>query len=260
MIVLEGVNKSFANTLVIRNLDLRIARGEAVALVGPSGCGKSTVLRLILGLTRPDAGSVRFAGVPLEAQSMLEVRRRTGYVIQDGGLFPHLTARGNATLMARELGWSEARCEARVATLGTLTHFPPDALDRLPTELSGGQRQRVALMRALMLDPDVLLLDEPLGALDPLIRFDLQRDLREVVRRLGKTVVLVTHDLAEAAFLGDRLVLLRAGEVVQQGLLSELIARPADTFVARFVAAQAPPHGAEKLASSAAAPVVASSP
>jgi osmoprotectant transport system ATP-binding protein len=161
-----------------------------------------------------------------------------GYVVQDGGLFPHLTARGNIVLMARYLGWQRPRLAARVAELAALTRFPADALDRYPAQLSGGQRQRVGLMRALMLDPAALLLDEPLGALDPLIRSDLQADLREVFRQLGKTVVLVTHDLAEAAFFADRIVLLRDGRVVQQGSLDDLWTRPADPFVTHFIQAQ----------------------
>lgn len=238
MIALEAVNKSFADQPVIRGMDLAVGRGESVALVGPSGCGKSTVLRLILGLVRPDSGIIRFDRQALTGADLASVRQRTGYVIQDGGLFPHLTARGNATLMARETRWQPEVIARRLAELAELTRFPLDGLDRYPTELSGGQRQRVALMRALMLDPDVLLLDEPLGALDPLIRFDLQRDLRAIIRRLGKTVVLVTHDLAEAAYLGDRLVLLREGAIVQQGRLADLQAAPASAFVSRFVAAQ----------------------
>jgi osmoprotectant transport system ATP-binding protein len=142
--------------------------------------------------------------------------------------------------MARHLGWPAERIDARVAELAALTRFPVEALRRHPSQLSGGQRQRVALMRALLLDPEVLLLDEPLGALDPLIRADLQRDLREVFRALGKTVVLVTHDLAEAAFFADRIVLLRDGALVQEGTLADLLERPADPFVTRFVRAQRP--------------------
>jgi osmoprotectant transport system ATP-binding protein len=166
------------------------------------------------------------------------VRLRTGYVIQDGGLFPHMTARGNLTLMARHLGWDRMRIDTRVRELTELTRFPADGLDRYPLELSGGQRQRVGLMRALMLNPDALLLDEPLGALDPLVRADLQTELRDIFRALGKTVVLVTHDLGEAAFFADRIALLRDGHIVQQGSAADLWHRPADPFVTRFVQAQ----------------------
>jgi osmoprotectant transport system ATP-binding protein len=192
----------------------------------------------MLGLIAPDAGRVLFQGEELTRRRVLAVRRRMGYVIQSGGLFPHLTAERNVTLLARQLGWEAGRTAERVRRLCELTHFPTDGLSRYPVQLSGGQQQRVALMRALMLDPDVLLLDEPLGALDPLIRADLQTDLKEVFTSLGKTVVLVTHDLGEAAFFGDRVVLLREGHIVQQGTLDDFIERPADPFVSRFLRAQ----------------------
>jgi osmoprotectant transport system ATP-binding protein len=217
---------------------LTIAARRTTVLLGPSGCGKSTLLRLLVGLIHPDAGTVRFEGKEITPANVLEVRRRMGYVVQDGGLFPHLTARGNVALLARYLGWDGPRVEARLTELAALTRFPTDGLDRYPAQLSGGQRQRVSLMRALMLDPDVLLLDEPLGALDPIIRSDLQADLRHVFQTLAKTVVLVTHDLGEAGFLGDWIILLRAGRIVQQGTVVDLVQTPADEFVSRFINAQ----------------------
>jgi len=238
MLELEKVTKRFGDLVAVDALDLAPALGRTTVLIGPSGCGKSTVVRLLIGLEEPDAGHVRFEGRPLERSTLLEVRRRIGYVIQDGGLFPHLTARENVELVARHLGWTAARRRERTDELVALTHFPPDGLERYPSELSGGQRQRVGLMRALMLDPQVLLLDEPLGALDPMIRFELQRDLKDIFRALGKTVVLVTHDLAEAAYFGDTIALLRAGRVVQAGTLDEMLSAPADDFVRRFVRAQ----------------------
>jgi osmoprotectant transport system ATP-binding protein len=241
VIELVGATKRFAAGSVVGPLDLAPAAGRTTVLIGPSGCGKSTALRLMLGLLQPDGGEVRVDGAPAAARDWLAVRRRLGYVVQDGGLFPHLTARGNATLVARFLGWDEGRQRSRAEELAGLLRLPADALDRYPLELSGGQRQRVALMRALFLDGEALLLDEPLGALDPLIRADLQAELREVFRLLGKTVVLVTHDLAEAAFFGDQVVLLRDGQIVQRGTLDDLLRRPADEFVARFVHAQRPP-------------------
>jgi len=173
--------------------------------------------------------------------NVVELRRRMGYVIQDGGLFPHLSARSNVTLMARYLRLSREHVQARLGELADLTRFPRDGLDRFPVQLSGGQRQRVSLMRALMLDPAVLLLDEPLGALDPIIRLDLQADLRQIFQRLGKTVVMVTHDLAEAGFFGDQIVLCREGRIVQQGQLADLVRTPADPFVTRFINAQRTP-------------------
>ena len=230
----RGAVKTYGAARALAGVDLDIEGGRTTVLLGPSGCGKSTLLRLLLGLLQPDGGTIRFEGQPID----LEARRRMGYVIQDGGLFPHLTAEENVTLMGRYLGWDRRRLDARVAELGALTHFPEDGLSRYPVELSGGQRQRVSLMRALFLDPDVLLLDEPLGALDPLIRADLQAELRDIFRRLGKTVILVTHDLGEAAFLGDWIVLLRDGGIVQAGPLAELSHRPVDPFVTRFIRAQ----------------------
>ena len=179
-----------------------------------------------------------FGGKPVDESTVLGIRHRTGYVIQDGGLFPHLTARANVSIMARQLGWPRDRVSARVDELRTLTKFPADGLDRYPRQLSGGQQQRVALMRALLLDPDVLLLDEPLAALDPMIRFDLQTDLRRIFRKLRKTTILVTHDLAEAAYFADRVVLLRDGRIVQQGTIRELLERPSEPFVQQFVRAQ----------------------
>ncbi|KFA90960.1 ATP-binding cassette domain-containing protein [Archangium violaceum] len=238
MFELEQVSKRFAGTQALQPLDLHVPEGRTTVLLGPSGCGKSTLLRLMNGLLRPDTGRVLFRGQPLRDEELLTVRQRMGYALQGGGLFPHLTAEGNATLMARYLKWSSERVHARLRELVELTRFPPDALGRYPGQLSGGQRQRVSLMRALMLDPDVLLLDEPLGALDPMIRYELQGDLRDIFSRLGKTVVLVTHDLGEGAFLGDQVVLMREGRIVQQGPLAELERAPADPFVTRFFQAQ----------------------
>jgi osmoprotectant transport system ATP-binding protein len=238
MLELSHVSKHYAGVAALVDFDLSVEAGRTTVLIGPSGCGKSTVLRLIIGLQAPDSGVIRFAGQRVDAASLPAARQRMGYVIQDGGLFPHLSARDNVTLMARHLGWSDRRITERVAELADLTHFPIDALDRFPIQLSGGQQQRVSLMRALMLDPEVLLLDEPLGALDPMIRFNLQTDLREIFSDLGKTVLMVTHDLGEAAFFADTIVLLRDGRIVQQGTLQQMVRDPADEFVGRFIQAQ----------------------
>lgn len=242
MFHLDAVAKAYAGREVLRPTTLAFPPGRTSVLVGPSGCGKSTLLRLLIGLVTPDSGTVTFDGSPVSPATARAVRLRVGYVIQDGGLFPHLTARGNITLMARHLGWPADRTAARVAELAALTRFPADGLDRYPAQLSGGQRQRVGLMRALLLDPAALLLDEPLGALDPLVRADLQAELRDIFRALGKTVVLVTHDLGEADFFADRIVLLRDGGVVQDGTFADLWHRPADPFVTRFVQAQRGPQ------------------
>jgi len=241
MLELCRVSKRLGGAEVLRGIDLTAAAGVTTVLIGPSGCGKSTVLRLMLGLLAPDGGVVRVGGAEVGPRTVDAVRARTGYVIQDGGLFPHLNARDNVTLMARHRGWAAARIQHRIDELVALTRFPGDALARFPVELSGGQRQRVSLMRALMLDPDVILLDEPMAALDPLVRADLQADLRAIFRALGKTVVLVTHDLTEAGRLGDTILLMREGAVVQAGTLAELVRNPRDEFVSHFINAQRSP-------------------
>ena len=237
-IALQQVVKSYGGQVVVDHVDLALPQGHTYALLGPSGCGKSTLLRLMLGLIQPDEGHVRLNGEVLTADNAELARRKIGYVIQDGGLFPHLTARENVTLMAQFLGWNRSDCNTRVEELAELTRFPADGLDRYPGQLSGGQRQRVGLMRALMLDPAILLLDEPLGALDPMVRNELQNDLRDIFRRLGKTVVLVTHDLHEAAFFSREVVLLRAGRIEQRGAIRELVEHPRNDFVTSFVQAQ----------------------
>ena len=238
MIELKGVSKSYRGTMVLPALDLTIAAGSTTVLIGPSGCGKSTLLRLMIGLLRPDSGRVMIDGAELTPSTVLDIRRGFGYVIQDGGLFPHLTARKNVVLMARQLGWDKPRIERRLSELSALTRFPSDGLDRYPAQLSGGQRQRLSLMRALMLDPKVVLLDEPLSALDPMVRAELQVDLRSIFRALEKTVVLVTHDLAEAGWFGHEIILLRAGLIIQRGSIAELVTAPAEPFVTQFVRAQ----------------------
>lgn len=235
---LDHVSKHYQQERAVDDVTLEIVRGETTVLIGPSGCGKSTLLRILIGLVEPDAGSVLFDGQRVAPANIDSLRHQVGYVIQQGGLFPHLTARQNISLMAEHLGWSAEQQAARIDELCQLAKFPGDALERFPGELSGGQNQRVSLMRALMLDPQVLLLDEPLGALDPMIRFDLQEDLKAIFQRLRKTVVMVTHDLAEAAFFAQRIVLMRSGGIVQQGSLPDLFDEPANDFVSQFVRAQ----------------------
>jgi osmoprotectant transport system ATP-binding protein len=238
MIELRQAGKTFGGAAALHPTDLNFASGQTTALLGPSGCGKSTILRMIVGLIAPSQGAVLVNGEPVSPANVVAVRRRMGYVIQDGGLFPHLTAEGNALLLARHLKRSEVQSRQRLEELCRLTRFPADALTRYPAELSGGQRQRVSLMRALMLQPEALLLDEPLGALDPLVRASLQTDLRDIFRELKQTVVLVTHDLAEAAYLADHIVLMESGRVAQEGTLDDLKQRPATPFVTEFLNAQ----------------------
>jgi osmoprotectant transport system ATP-binding protein len=240
VIELRDVVKRYGAVEALQATTLSLGAGVNV-LLGPSGSGKSTLLRLLTGLSRPSAGEVLLWGQALSPPTIGPLRRRLGYVIQEGGLFPHLTAGANVTLAARYFGWDARRIENRLEELCALTHFPRDGMARYPVQLSGGQRQRVGLMRALMLGPELLLLDEPLGALDPMIRAELRADLKAIFRVLGQTVVLVTHDLVEAEFFADRVVLLREGRVVQQGRLRDLVERPADPFVTRFISAQSRP-------------------
>ncbi|HSO83482.1 ATP-binding cassette domain-containing protein [Thiocapsa sp.] len=242
MLRFEEVFKDYGGTPALAGVDLDVPEAQTTVLIGPSGCGKSTLLRLAAGLIRPDRGQVWFEGARLDTGNLRPARLRMGYMIQDGGLFPHLSVRDNVTLMARRLDWARERREERLAALADLVQLPSAMLARYPIELSGGQRQRVALIRALMLDPDLLLLDEPLGALDPMIRFELQRELKAIFGRLGKTVLMVTHDLAEAVFFGHRIVLLRAGRIVQQAEPQVILDSPSEPFVAQFVAAQREPQ------------------
>ncbi len=238
LVQLHGVSKQYGSAIALHPTDLAFARGQTTVLIGPSGCGKSTLLRLIIRLLEPDNGTIDFDSTPVTSANISDLRRRIGYVIQDGGLFPHLTARKNILLMASHLTWPADKMESRLSELCALTRFPESALDRYPLELSGGQRQRISLMRALMLSPELLLLDEPLGALDPLVRAALQKDLKEIFQRLRQTAILVTHDLAEAAYLGDEIVLMNEGRVVQRGTLDDLRSAPANDFVTDFITAQ----------------------
>ncbi|MCL2779576.1 MAG: ATP-binding cassette domain-containing protein [Polyangiaceae bacterium] len=238
MVRFEAVEKSFEGRVVIHETTLEVGVGERLALIGPSGCGKSTLLRMILGMVKPDRGLVRVGGERVTDANVRAVRRRIGYVIQDGGLFPHLTAEDNVILVARLSGLSRVEIAARVHELADLARLPRSLLHRFPRSLSGGERQRVGLMRALMLDPDVLLLDEPLGALDPIIRAQLQEDLREVFCALKKSVIVVTHDMGEAGYLAESIAVMRAGKVLQRGDVRALTGTPADPFITEFVSAQ----------------------
>ena len=238
MIDLRGVTRSYEGRRVLGPLTLDVPARRTLALVGPSGCGKSTLLRLVVGLLAPDEGSVEVDGTRVTEGTRARLRLGMGYVIQEGALFPHLTAAGNVALLARDQRWSESAIAQRIDELARLAHFPHDLLERYPAQLSGGQKQRVALMRALVLDPAVLLFDEPLGALDPMIRAKLQDELAQLFRTLAKTVLFVTHDLAEAAYLADEVVLLREGRIVQRGTARDLVERPAEPFVTEFVRAQ----------------------
>jgi osmoprotectant transport system ATP-binding protein len=238
LVKLVDVSKRYADAAALHPMTLSIERGQTTILIGPSGCGKSTLLRLIIRLIEPDSGSIEFDGEPITPDNINAIRRRIGYVIQEGGLFPHLTARANVFLMARHVGKSPEEMHTRLLELCELTRFSNNLLPRYPVELSGGQRQRVSLMRALMLSPELLLLDEPLGALDPLVRASLQNDLKDIFARLQQTVLFVTHDLAEAIYFGDQIVLMNEGRIVQKGPVTDLRDKPADLFVSEFINAQ----------------------
>jgi osmoprotectant transport system ATP-binding protein len=231
MIALHHVTKRFGARVAVDDVSLTVSTGDTHVLLGSSGSGKSTILRLVLGLVQPDAGEVR-----IDSDGA-----RPGYVVQDGALYPHLTAARNVTLPARAAGWSEQRHAARLEELGALVGLEPALLALYPHQLSGGQRQRVSLMRALVLDPPLLLLDEPLGALDPIARAELQGHLVTIFGALGKTVLIVTHDIREAFVFAAAITLLHRGRVVQQGTFADLARRPAEPFVSEFLRAQAPP-------------------
>ncbi len=222
---IEHVSKSFDSKKALDDVSLTIPSRHTHVLLGSSGSGKSTLIRLLIGVLKPDAGTITING-------------NIGYVPQDGGLFPHLSARDNVSLVAETLGWSREKITHRLAELQSLTTLEPALLDRFPKALSGGQRQRVSLMRAAFLDPALLILDEPLGALDPIIRNDVQNELKRIFNALGKTVLMVTHDIDEARFFGHELTLLRDGHVVQTGPFEDLLEKPSDPFVTKFIRAQ----------------------
>jgi len=244
VIALRGVTKRFGDSVALDRVSIDVVAGTTHVLLGSSGSGKSTVLRLILGLAAPDDGAVLVDGTPVDPSTRAGLVKRMGYVVQDGGLYPHLTAFENVALGAEAQRWPRARIEPRVAELAVMAGLDQAMLERHPRELSGGQRQRVGLMRALMLDPPILLLDEPLGALDPIVRAELQGQLGRLFAALGKTVVLVTHDIREAALLGRTITLMKAGSTVQQGTFADLVERPATPFVTQFLTAQALAPGA----------------
>jgi osmoprotectant transport system ATP-binding protein len=214
--VLEIRNVTYAigGRAILRDISLSVGEGETVVLLGRSGSGKTTVLKVANGLVRPDRGEVRFEGRPSAEQDPIALRRRMGYVIQDGGLFPHWTVEANVGLVPRLQGWTPDRIAARVESLLATVGLPPaEFRARYPRQLSGGQKQRVGIARALAADPPLLLLDEPFAALDPITRFHLQREFLELRRAFGKAALFVTHDVREALALATRIVLLKDGAI-----------------------------------------------
>jgi len=234
---LTGVSKRWpSGTLALDGVDLAVDRGELLAVIGESGSGKSTLLRLVHRMTEPTTGTLRLDGASLHAEPPVALRRRIGYVSQHGGLLPHWSVLRNVTLVPRLLGWDVERRRRRAAELLTLVGLPVEEYGgRFPRQLSGGQRQRVAFARAFAAEPRLVLLDEPFGALDALTRVELRRELRRLHRRLGATALLVTHDLAEAMELGDRVAVMRRGRLEQVSTPDELIARPATDYVERLL-------------------------
>ncbi len=240
MIRLDRLTKVFPGERApaVDALTLEIATGQTCVLIGPSGCGKTTTMRMINRLIEPTSGAIEIEGTNASALDPVELRRRIGYVIQQIGLFPHMTIAENVGTVPRLLGWSPSKTAARVDEMLALVGLPPETYRaRYPRELSGGQRQRVGVARALAGDPPVMLMDEPFGAVDPITRTRLQNEFLKILRDLRKTIVFVTHDIDEAIRMGDRIAILRDGRLVQHGAPAEILARPADPFVEEFVGA-----------------------
>lgn len=238
MIRLENLTKRFeGGALAVEDLNLDIPEGDTVALIGPSGCGKTTTMRMVNRLIEPTSGRIFVAGEDVTQGDPVQLRRHIGYVIQQVGLFPHMTIGENIGAVPNLLGWSKARILARTEELLDLVGLDTEMAGRYPHQLSGGQRQRVGVARALAADPPVLLMDEPFGAIDPIARARLQEEFRQILQRVRKTVILVTHDLDEAIRLGDRIALMREGRLVQYDTPDAILSRPADAFVEDFVGA-----------------------
>jgi osmoprotectant transport system ATP-binding protein len=245
VIELVGIGKRYGATVALDGVSLAVGAGEFTALVGGSGSGKTTLLKTINGLVRPDTGLVRVQGEDTGAVAPHLLRRRIGYVFQEVGLFPHLTVAENIAITPKLLGWERARIAGRVEALLDLVDLPREVGARLPAALSGGQRQRVGVARALAAEPAIMLMDEPFGALDPLTRDALGTDYRALHERLGLTTVMVTHDMAEAVLLADRIVVLKTGRIVADGRPADLLANTTDPDVRALL--EAPKRQAERL-------------
>jgi osmoprotectant transport system ATP-binding protein len=237
MIEIAGLTRRFGDVTAVDGLTLTVADGELLVLLGGSGSGKTTTLKMINRLIEPSSGSIRVHGEDVAEAEAHELRRRIGYVFQKAALFPHMTVGENVAVIPRLLGWDRERTRRRVDELLELVELEPEAMrDRYPRELSGGQQQRVGVARALAVEPKLMLLDEPFGALDPLTRDRLQQSFLRIKRRLGLTAVFVTHDMAEALLLGDRIAVLSEGRLIQVGSPRDLVARPADDYVRQLMA------------------------
>lgn len=240
MIELRDVAKSYGGQQVLKPLSLALETGQTHVLLGPSGCGKTTLLRLILGLTTPDQGEVFVLGRSIKNYGPRELSQTFGYIVQEGGLYAHLTAEQNILLPMKVSKQLNTQTYERLNQLVEMVHLPPGFLKKYPKQLSGGQRQRVALLRGLIHAPPLLLMDEPMSALDPLVRAHLQIELKEIFSLFKQTVVLVTHDLREASLLGHQIYLMGDGEIIQSGRYQELKNSPQTSFVKDFIHAQLP--------------------
>ena len=238
MIQLDAVSKTFPGTTTasVDAVSLDIPEGATVALIGPSGCGKTTTLRMINRLIEPTSGRIRVAGQDVSSGDPILLRRTIGYVIQNVGLFPHMTVAQNIATVPRLLGWTQKKIDARTDEMLHLVGLDPAIMRaRRPSALSGGQRQRVGVARALAADPPVMLMDEPFGAIDPIARTRLQDEFKAILRRVKKTVVMVTHDMEEALRMADRIAIMRDGKLLQYDTPATLLASPADPFVDAFL-------------------------
>ncbi len=240
LITLEHVSKVFTSTSgsvrAVDDVSFEVDAGALHVLIGPSGSGKTTTMRMINRLETISEGTIAIDGRDIRAMDVVELRRSIGYVIQQGGLFPHFTVAENVAVVPRLLGWPRARRQARAEELLALVGLPPEQFaDRFPRQLSGGQQQRVGVARALAADPPIILMDEPFGAVDPITRKQLQRELRRIQSEVHKTIVFVTHDIGEAFLLGDRIVLMAEGQIVQNGTPAELLRNPSSPFVTEFI-------------------------
>ncbi|WP_203363561.1 betaine/proline/choline family ABC transporter ATP-binding protein [Bacillus sp. REN10] len=236
MLKFDRVSKMYkGGKKAVQNLSLEFEKGEFIVFIGPSGCGKTTTMKMINRLIEPTEGSIYINGRNVLEQDPVQLRREIGYVIQQIGLFPHMTIQENITLVPKLLKWPIEKRSKRALELLKLVNMTPDYLEKYPHELSGGQQQRIGVLRALAADPSLILMDEPFGALDPITRDALQEEFKKLQRSLGKTIVFVTHDMDEAIKLADRIVILKDGQLVQVGTPDEILQHPANEFVEEFI-------------------------
>ncbi|MDM5200987.1 betaine/proline/choline family ABC transporter ATP-binding protein [Fictibacillus enclensis] len=236
MLKFDRVSKVYkGGKRAVNQLSLEFEKGEFICFIGPSGCGKTTTMKMINRLIEPTEGSIYINGVDVLKKDPVELRREIGYVIQQIGLFPHMTIQENISIVLKLLKWPEDKRRARAEELLSLVDMTPEYLERYPHELSGGQQQRIGVLRALAADQPLILMDEPFGALDPITRDSLQEEFKKLQKKLDKTIVFVTHDMDEALKLGDRIVIMRDGELVQCDTPDEILRNPANDFVEEFI-------------------------